>query len=72
MPDPGRFRVIQLDESELIDDLIDPNADISSSFSDDEWYLDREGVEDTAPPSKVRKTNTNSKIVCLIQVKYKI
>ena len=60
-PDPGRFRVTEIAESDIeSDDLVDPNAVTSSSSSDnedDEWYLDREAVEDSAPQSKRRKTN---------------
>ena len=57
-PDPGRVRVTEIVESDIeSDDLVDPNAVTSSSSSDDEWYLDREAVEDSAPQSKRRKTN---------------
>ena len=57
-PDPGRIRVTEIVESDIeSDDLNDPNAVTSSSPSDDEWYLDREAVEDSAPQSKRRKTN---------------
>ena len=57
-PDPGRIRVTEIAESDTeSDDLVDPNAVTSSSPSDDEWYLDREAVEDSAPLSKIRKTN---------------
>ena len=57
-PDPGRFRVTEIAERDIeSDDLVDPNAVTSSSSSDDEWYLDREAVEDSAPQSKRRKTN---------------
>ena len=57
-PDPGRIRVTEIAESDIeSDDLVDPNAVTSSSSSDDEWYFDREAVEDSAPQSKRRKTN---------------
>ena len=72
-PDPGRIRVKEIAESDIeSDDLVDPNAVTSSSSSDDEWYLDREAVEDSAPQSKRRKTNKKLKVMCLIQVEYKI
>ena len=48
--DPGRVRVAEIDESDIeSDDLVDPNAVNSSSPSDDEMYLDRETIEDSAP-----------------------
>ena len=57
-PDPGRVCVTEIAESDIeSDDLVDPNAVTSSSPADDEWYLDREAVEDSAPQSKRRKTN---------------
>ena len=57
-PDPGRVRVTEIAESDIeIYNLVDPNAVTSSSPSDDEWYLDREAIEDSAPQSKRRKTN---------------
>ena len=57
-PDPGRIRVTEIAESDIeSDDLVDPNEVTSSSPSDDEWYLDREAVEVSAPLSKRRKTN---------------
>ena len=57
-PDPGRIRVTENAESDIeSNDLVDPNAVTSSSPSDDDWYLDREAVEDSAPQSKRRKTN---------------
>ena len=57
-PDPGRISVTEIAESDIeSDDLVDPNAVTFSSPSDDEWYLDREAVEDSAPQSKRRKTN---------------
>ena len=60
-PDPGRIRVSEIAESDIESDhLVDPNAVIFSSSSDDEWYLDREAVEDSAPQSKRRKTNKKS------------
>ena len=56
-PDPGRFRVTEIAENNIESDgLVDLNA-VTSSPSDDEWYLDRETVEDSAPHSKIRKTN---------------
>ena len=56
-PDPGRIRVMQNAESDIKSDyLTDPNAATSSSSSGDEWYLDREVIEDTALPSKSSKT----------------
>ena len=62
-PDPGRFRVTEIAESDIeSDELVDPNAVISSSPSDDEWYLYLEAVEDSAPQSKRRKTNKTLKI----------
>ena len=56
-PDPGTIRVTEIESDSENDDLVDPNAVTSSSPSDDEWYLDREAVEDSAPHSKRRKTN---------------
>ena len=57
-PDPGRICLTEIAESDIeSDDLVDPNAVTFSSPSDDEWYLDREAVEDSAPQSKRRKTN---------------
>ena len=57
-PNPGRTRVTNTAESNIgSDDLVDPNAVTSSSSWDDEWYLDREAVEDSPPQSKRRKTN---------------
>ena len=57
-PDPGRIRVTENAETDIAkDDLVDPNAVTSSSPSDEEWHLDREAVEDSAPQSKRRKTN---------------
>ena len=73
-PDPGRVRVMEIAENTIENDgLVDTNAVTSFSSSDDEWFLDREAVEDSAPRSKRRKINLkNSKVVCLIQVKNKI
>ena len=57
-PDPGGIRVTEIAESAIeSDDLVLLNAVTSSLSSDDEWYLDREAVGDSAPPSKRRKTN---------------
>ena len=59
-PDPDRICVTEIAESDIeSNDLVDPNAVSSSSPSDDEWYLDREAVEDSALQSKRRKTNKN-------------
>ena len=56
--DLGRIRVTEIGESDSESgDLVDPSTAASSSSSDDEWYLDREAVEDSAPQSKRRKTN---------------
>ena len=68
-PDPGRIRVTEIAESNIeSDDLVDANAVTSSSPSDDERYLDREAVEDSATQSRDAKQTKNSKV----QVKYKI
>ena len=72
--DPGRIRVTEIAESDIESDdffrskcshfffvLVDPNAVTSSSSLNDEWYLDREANEDSAPQSKRRKTNKKLK-----------
>ena len=41
VPDPGRIRVTEIAERNIeIDELVNPNTVTSSSFSDDERYLD--------------------------------
>ena len=72
-PDPGRVRVTEIPESDIkSDDLVYPKANTSSSHSDDEWYVDREAVEIQHRRQRDAKQTKNSKIVCLIQVEYKI
>ena len=56
-PDPGRFLSLELSESDIeSDELIDPVT--SSQSSKYERSFKREAVEDIAPLSKRRKTNT--------------
>ena len=61
-PDLGRIRVTEIAESNIeSDDLVDPNAVTSSSPSDDECYLDREAIEDSAPQSKRKLSQVKNK-----------
>ena len=64
--DPGRNRVTETAESNLErDDLVDPNAVISSSSSDNECYLDREAIEDSALQSKRRENKQKALRLCV-------
>ena len=65
-PDPGRVRVTEIAENTIENDgLVDTNAVTFFSSSDDEWYRDREAVEDSTPPSKRRKINLKTLKLCV-------